>query len=140
MYANVVAVAAQPIHPPQYPEIFVTDALLEDLLYLYAEHALEADAAESFVTRADDDALFRAVVRQVFCRACLSVNAALEIQGDADFRAYVAPLELSELAGGDAMLGDLLQYILRKLGNDADDAVTDSQCFEQRMAFLTGQV
>lgn len=136
MYANAVAVDTQPIHSVHYGEIHVTDTLLEDLLYLYAEDALEPDAADAFVARAAEDAAFRAVVRQIFCRACLGVNAALGMGDEAMFRAYVEPLELPELACDDPVLRRLLGYTLRKLGADADDAAEDANRFEQRMAYL----
>ncbi|MGH8077428.1 MAG: hypothetical protein ACREPE_08915 [Lysobacter sp.] len=132
---NDARVSAKALYDQQCNTIHVTNALLEDLVYLYASQAITEDESEAFVERmADDD--YRAVIRQIFCRACLGVNAAVAIEDEAVFNAYVAHLELPDLSCNDEVLAQLLRYTLSKLGQDAGEGMDDSERLVPRLQYL----
>lgn len=119
--------------------IHVADALLEDLMYLYAAGLQSEDDADALAERlAEDD--YRAVMRQIFCRACMAVNGALQVQDEAVFQAFVARLELADLSSGDAVLEGMLRFTLRKLGEDAVDGCADETRLQARMEYVVRQV
>lgn len=117
----------------QHDAIQVSDPLLDDLVFLYASEALPEDEVEPFVERMAETA-YKAAIRLDFCHSCMAVNAAMFLPEDEEevYQAFVALLQLCE---EDEVLAKMKRFILRKLADDALDAVEDTDRFGRRVDF-----
>lgn len=115
----------------QHAPIEVSDTLLDDLVLLYASETLPDEEAEAFAERMAEDT-YTAAIRLDFCHCCMAVNAAMYITDETVYRAFLALLELGE---DDEVLAKMKRFILRKLANDALDAVDDADRFGRWVDF-----
>lgn len=114
----------------RHQPIQVADTLLNDLAFLYASEALEGDDCEAFVERiAEED--YMAAIRLDFCHCCMAVNAALYLDDQAVYEAFLPLLDLDD---DDEMLADMKRFILRKLGADHEELAADEDAFRARVA------
>ncbi|MCC8633415.1 hypothetical protein ABVE12_20850 [Xanthomonas euvesicatoria] len=114
----------------QNQTVEVSDALLNDLAYLYASEAFgDQAAADEFAEHAGDRYRLDAM-RLDFCHCCMAVNSALHLVDQAE---YEALLPLLELAGSEQLAADLRRYVLRKLATDAAELADDLPTFNARI-------
>lgn len=113
----------------KHAPIEVSDSLLDDLVLLYASESLPEDETEAFVERMAEDN-YKASIRLDFCHCCMAVNGAMYIDDDEVFRSFVNLLELEE---EDEVLAKMKRFIVRKLADDALDAVEDVASFQARV-------
>lgn len=124
-------------HYARHASIEVSESLLDDLIELYASETLsDDDEIEAFVERmAEDD--YKAAIRLDFCHCAMAVNAALLLPEEAVYRCFVGLLDLGE---EDEVLAKMKRFVLRKLAEDALEAVEDEARFEQRVVFAVSAV
>lgn len=123
----------------KHSNVSVTDALLDDLAFQYASEMLDEDEGEAFVERMAEDE-YKAVMRQIFCRCAMGVNAALMIKEQGVFEAFARLLEFPDLSADDDQLAKLTRYTLQKLGEDAAEAADDEAGLKARVDRMIAQV
>lgn len=114
----------------RHAQIEVSDALLEDLVLIYASDVLPEEDVEAFVERMAEDE-YKAAIRLDFCHCAMAVNAAMLLADEAVYRSFLGLLELGE---EDQVLIKMKTFVLRKLADDAIEAAGDEAAFEARIA------
>ncbi|HDS1082343.1 TPA: hypothetical protein QDZ62_000143 [Stenotrophomonas maltophilia] len=113
----------------RHQRIEVADTLLNDLAYLYASEALGADECEAFVERIAEEEYMQAI-RLDFCHCCMAVNAALYLEDQGVYEAFLPLLDLDD---EDEALADMKRFVLRKLGTDHEELAADEVAFRARI-------
>ncbi|MDQ1090618.1 hypothetical protein QE400_000031 [Xanthomonas sacchari] len=120
----------------RHQPIEVADTLLDDLVFLYASEALEGDDCEAFIERVTEED-HMAAVRLDFCHCCMAVNAALYLDDQSVYEAFLPLLDLDD---EDEMLADMKRFILRKLGADHEELARDEGVFRARVQIALSKI